>query len=252
MNDALVISNQPAYHQSIEVDISRITAAIKASRERGQRCTYTYVLVRSAALVLSANPDLHKMLAGNRAQSPSQVDIAISVAGSGAVVPTLVIQRADEKSVYAIGDEVVRRVPEVTETHNHMLSRLNRWGWLVPFAVLRRAVLRLLFRSFSFRRKGVGTFQISMLPGVDQFATPLFNAGAILAAGAVAERVIAVEGLPAVRPTIHLTCSADHRVWNGHDCQRFLLGVRDVLTGGQLQSEILNEPACRDVLQGAG
>jgi pyruvate/2-oxoglutarate dehydrogenase complex dihydrolipoamide acyltransferase (E2) component len=243
LNDGLLISNQPAFHQSIEVDLSRVRAAINVARERGRRCTYVYVLVRSAALVFSANPDLHEMLAGNRVQSPSQVDIAISVGAKGAVVPTLVIQQAEEKSIYAIGEEIVRRVPEVTEAHDKMLSTLNQWGWLMPFAFLRRGVLRLLFRSFRFRRRGVGTFQISVVTEVDDFAIPLFNAAAILGGGAVKDRVIAIDGRPVVRPTIRLTCSADHRLWNGQDCQKFLLALRDVLTSEQLEREILNEPA---------
>jgi hypothetical protein len=192
------------------------------------------------------------MLAGNRAQSPSQVDIAVSVGGKGSVAPTLVIQQADERPIHEIAGEVVRRLPEITEAHNKMLSKLNTWGWLAPFGFLRRGVLRLLFRSFKFRQKGVGTFQISTVAGVDQAATPLFNAAAILVGGEVKDRVIAVDGVPAVRATIRLTCSADHRVWNGQDCQKFLLAVRDVITGSELEREILKEPARAEALEDAG
>ncbi|HEY7304542.1 MAG TPA: 2-oxo acid dehydrogenase subunit E2 [Bryobacteraceae bacterium] len=252
LHDGLLISNQPAFHQSIEIDIGRVKASIQAARERGFRCTYTHALVRAAALALSANPELHRMLAGNRMQEPSRVDIALSVSGEGSVVPTLVIQGANEKPIDLIAGEIVRRLPEAQEADRQMRSMLNTWGWLVPFGFLRRAVLRLLFRSFRFRQKGAGTFQVSVVPGVDQSATPLFNAAAILVAGEVKDRAIAVNGLPAVRPTIRLTCSADHRLWNGHDCQKFLVAVGDILTGVELEQEILEKCARRETLEGAG
>jgi pyruvate/2-oxoglutarate dehydrogenase complex dihydrolipoamide acyltransferase (E2) component len=192
------------------------------------------------------------MLAGNRMQESSRVDIALSISGEGSVVPTLVIPGANEKSIDLIAGEIIRRFPEAQEAHRQMLSTLNTWGWLVPFGFLRRALLRLLFRSFGFRARGAGTFQVSVVPGVDQSATPLFNAAAILVGGEVKDRVIAVNGLPAVRPTIRLTCSADHRVWNGQDCQKFLVAVRDILTGAELEQEILEDRARRETLEGAG
>lgn len=252
LNDGLLISNQPAYYQFIEIDVSRVSAAIKSARQQGRRCTYTHVLIRAAALALSANPGLHRILAGNRAQNPSHVDVALSVGGEGSVVPTLVIQRADKRPIYDIADEIVRRAPEVAKAHSKFLSALNTWGWVVPFGFLRRGILRLLFRSFKFRQRGVGTFQISTLASVDQAATPLFNAAAILVGGEVKDRVIAIDGLPAVRATIRLTCSADHRVWNGQDCQKFLIAVRDAILGDDLEREILDEPAPREMLEGAG
>jgi len=251
-HDGLLVSHQPAFHQSIEVDISRISAALKVVRKRGIRLTYTHVLVRAAGLALSAHPKIHLVLAGNRVQEPSGVDIALSVSGKGSVVPTLVIRNVDEKPIDVIASEIPGRLPAVREAHRKLLSTLDRWGWLVPFGPVRRAVLRLLFRSFRFRRNGAGTFQVTVVPGVDQGATPLFNAAAVLAAGTVKDRVIAENGVPVVRPTIFLTCSADHRVWNGQNCRTFLHAVQEILTGSVLEREILKIPARRDVLKNAG
>jgi pyruvate dehydrogenase E2 component (dihydrolipoamide acetyltransferase) len=58
---------------------------------------------------------------------------------------------------------------------------------------------------------------------VDAF-NAIINApqAAILAVGRIAERVIAVEGKPAVRPTIILTLSCDHRVVDGARGAKFL------------------------------
>jgi pyruvate dehydrogenase E2 component (dihydrolipoamide acetyltransferase) len=70
-----------------------------------------------------------------------------------------------------------------------------------------------------------GTFTISNL---GMFGVDAFNAivnppqAAILAVGRIADRVVAVNGQPAVRPMLTLTLSCDHRVVDGARAARFL------------------------------
>ena len=70
-----------------------------------------------------------------------------------------------------------------------------------------------------------GTFTISNLGmyGVDAFLA-VVNApqAAILAVGRIADRVVAVDGAPAVRPTMTLAFSFDHRVVDGAGGARFV------------------------------
>ena len=70
-----------------------------------------------------------------------------------------------------------------------------------------------------------GTFTISNLGmyGVDSFTAiiPPLQA-AILAAGGISDRVVAIEGKAAVRPTMTLTLSSDHRVIDGARAAEFL------------------------------
>jgi pyruvate dehydrogenase E2 component (dihydrolipoamide acetyltransferase) len=70
-----------------------------------------------------------------------------------------------------------------------------------------------------------GTFTISNLGmyGVDAF-NPIVNTpqAAILAVGRIAERVVPVDGQPAVRPMLILTLACDHRVVDGARGARFL------------------------------
>jgi pyruvate/2-oxoglutarate dehydrogenase complex dihydrolipoamide acyltransferase (E2) component len=238
-HDGLVVSGKPAYHQSLEVDFSRVQRAIERAREGGVRLTYTHVLVRAAALALAANPDLHALLCGSRMFCPKHVDIGLSVSAETSVVPVLLIDRAEEKPVQAIALQIADGANAVRTQHEQLISILDRWGWLVPVELLRRNILRLAFRSFRFRHRGCGTFQVSVIPGLDAAATPLFNTAAILVAGQVKDRVVAIDGVPVVRPTAHLTCSADHRVWNGQAGRRFLRAVEEILTGDQLEKECL-------------
>jgi pyruvate dehydrogenase E2 component (dihydrolipoamide acetyltransferase) len=52
---------------------------------------------------------------------------------------------------------------------------------------------------------------------------------AILAVGRIADRVIAVNGQPAVRPMVTLTLSSDHRVVDGAQAALFLNDLADAL-----------------------
>jgi pyruvate dehydrogenase E2 component (dihydrolipoamide acetyltransferase) len=52
---------------------------------------------------------------------------------------------------------------------------------------------------------------------------------AILAVGSIADQVVAVDGKPAVRPTMSLTLSSDHRVADGARAALFLNDVAEAL-----------------------
>ena len=242
--DGLALCHPPAFSQSLEVDVSQVRDLIKRARERGLRLTYAHAFVRAVAVALSANPKLHVMVCGNKIYQPADVDIALSVKSETSIAPVLVVESADSKNLAAIAGEVMARLPDVQEEHQKMLAVLKRWGWAIPFSFARRGLLRFLYRFFEFRRKGCGTFQVSIVPEVDTLTTSMFNTCGILTAGKVKERVVAVDGASVVRPTVHLTCSADHRVWNGVDCQTFLLAVQDVLTNGSLERELEEAEEC--------
>ncbi|PYR08325.1 MAG: hypothetical protein DMF99_19375 [Acidobacteria bacterium] len=51
----------------------------------------------------------------------------------------------------------------------------------------------------------------------------------VVAVGAIADRVVAVNGQPAVRPMMTLTLSCDHRVVDGARGAAFLNDVVDLL-----------------------
>ena len=98
----------------------------------------------------------------------------------------------------------------------------------MPFGFARRAILRLLFSSPQFRRKGTGTFQVSTVPA-DWALTSTFSTAGVLMGGQVWSRVMVVDGQPAVRPTMILTLSGDHGVWDGRAAARFMAAVKSEL-----------------------
>jgi hypothetical protein len=81
------------------------------------------------------------------------------------------------------------------------------------------------------------------VPQVDVFAPLLFNTAAALGVGRVRDRVVALNGVPTVRPTVTLTCCLDHAVWNGMEAAQFLTGLRQVLESGDFAQA--SEGLCR-------
>ena len=76
------------------------------------------------------------------------------------------------------------------------------------------------------------TFTISNLGmyQVDQFSAIITPPqAAILAVGSIAERVVAVQGQPAVRPMMTLTVSCDHRVADGARAALFLRDLAEAI-----------------------
>jgi len=207
------------------VDMSNALRRLDVLRRQGVLATPTHLLILATARALAANADLHQMIAGVRRHRPGRVDIGISISGEIFVDPVLVIEGADKKTVAEIAAEIARRVPEVKEADRQMLQMLRRWGWIVPFGFLRRAILRLLFRSAAFRRKGVGTFQVSTA-SVDWVFGSVFSTAGLLIGGEVRSQVIVKEGQPSVCPVMKLTLCSDHGVWDGRAASRFLIAVQ--------------------------
>jgi pyruvate dehydrogenase E2 component (dihydrolipoamide acetyltransferase) len=76
------------------------------------------------------------------------------------------------------------------------------------------------------------TFTISNLGmyQVDQFSAIITPPqAAILAVGGISDRVVAVQGQPAVRPMMTLTVSCDHRVADGARAALFLRDLADAI-----------------------
>jgi len=210
------------------VDMTHALQRLETWRRAGIHATPTALLIRAAARALAANPSMHRIVAGSTRPKQEGVDIGLSVSGETFVAPVLVIENADCKDAAQITAEISTRAAETREADRRKLRSLRRWGWLLPFGFLRRAMMRALFSRASFRRKAAGTFQISTVP-VDWAATSVFVAAGVLVAGQILPQVLPVDGEPVVRPAITLTLSGNHAVWDGRAAARFLAAVKTEL-----------------------
>ena len=99
-------------------------------------------------------------------------------------------------------------------------------------AALKALVAKAKSNSLASDEVTGGTFSITNLGtfGVTQF-NPIINPpqAAILGVCAIADTIVAVDGLPAVRPMMNLCLSFDHRVTDGAPAAAFLAQLKETL-----------------------
>ena len=239
LRDGLEKSAHSGGFEAMDVDVTAAAQRLKQLKVSNREVTWMHVFVRAVSITLARNPDLHQLVAGNKKVQPDSVDICLSVAGDASVTPVVIIEDAANKDILAVAAEVMRRSPEAVKESEQMLAILRRWGWILPLSFLRRGLIGFLLRQTWYRRKVSGTFQITCVPQVDLAVPLVFNTSAALGIGRVRDRVVAVNGVPAVRPVVTLTCCIDHSVWNGMAAAKFLMGVREVLESGEFAPSVI-------------
>jgi pyruvate dehydrogenase E2 component (dihydrolipoamide acetyltransferase) len=170
-------------------------------REGGVRLTHTDLLVALTARVLKRHPKMNASWSGNAIQLNPQVNMSVAMAVGDGVVAA-VISNAD---LAALSDIARQR---------RDLAERARGGRLRPADLTG------------------GTFTISNLGmyGVDAFSAIITAPqAASLAIGRIADRVVAVNGQPCVRPMMTLTLSGDHRVVDGAQAAVFLNDLAEAI-----------------------
>lgn len=185
----------PHFYLTREVDASRLVAWRAGAQVEGQpKVTYSDLIVKAVAMTLRRHPRLNAGWIDGRIMGNDAVHVGLAVAvEDGLLVP--VIRHTDRLGV---GEIAAARADIVSRAQANKLSVEDLQG---------------------------GTFTISNL---GMFSVDQFNAivnppqAAILAVGRIADRVVAVDGQPAVRPMMTLTLSCDHRVVDGARGAQFL------------------------------
>ena len=195
-------TSTPHFYLLREVNASRLMAWREQLRIQFDPVpTYTDLLVKIVAAALGQHEGVNASWTGDRITIHSQINVGIAVAvNDGLVVP--VLHRADEQTLSAI---VERRQDLVARAQTGKLKAEDLAN---------------------------GTFTISNLGmyGVDAF-NAIVNPpqAAILAVGRIAERVVPLDGRPAVQPMMILSLSCDHRVIDGARGAIFLDTLADLI-----------------------
>jgi pyruvate dehydrogenase E2 component (dihydrolipoamide acetyltransferase) len=195
-------TSAPHFYLFREINVSRLISwRERASKQTGARITYTDLLVKLVAAALSRHPGVNASWKDGAIVRNAPINIGLAVAiDDGLVVP--VIHRADTLSL-----------AEIAARREDLVSR-GQAGKLRPADI----------QGGGFTISNLGMY------GVDAF-NAIVNPPqvAILAVGRIADRVIAVNGQPAVQPTMMLTLSCDHRALDGARGAQFLGALADLL-----------------------
>jgi pyruvate dehydrogenase E2 component (dihydrolipoamide acetyltransferase) len=189
----------PHFFVTREIDATglrqyRERVAAEIERTHNVRITHSDLLVALVARVLTKHPRLNSSWTAEGIRLHQNVNIGVAVAVEDGVVAA-VIHNAHTASLTEIA--IQRRA----------LTERARAGKLKPADIA----------DATFTISNLGMYQ------VDQFSAIITPPqAAILAVGSIADRVVAVEGKPAVKAMMTLTLSCDHRVADGARAALFL------------------------------
>jgi len=158
------------------------------------RVTHTDLLIALVSRVLLKHPRLNASWSAEGIRLHNHVNMGVAIALNDGVVAAV------------IPSAQAATLPEIAIQRRDMAERA-RTGKLRPADI------------------ADATFTISNLGmyGVDQFSAIITTPqAAILAVGGIADKVVAIEGKPEVRPMMSLTLSCDHRVADGARAAMFL------------------------------
>ena len=205
--ERLSASYQQAVHVPVRVDADMSAAAelrrqLKPALEAtGARLTYTDLIAAAAIQALIAHPLLNATLASDEVHIHPAVNLGIAVALEEGLT-----------------------VPVIAEANTLRLAELS--------LAIQDAAKKARSNQLPPAAYANGTFTITNLGqfGVDNF-DPIINPPqvAILGVGRIQDRVIAVNGAPAVRPMMTLTLVFDHRATDGAPASKFLATVKELL-----------------------
>jgi pyruvate dehydrogenase E2 component (dihydrolipoamide acetyltransferase) len=182
-----------------EVDATGLNAArekLASSAAAGStaKITHTDLLTALVARVLLKHPRMNASYTPAGIQLHSDINIAIAIAVNDGVIAA-VIPNADKLGL----PEIAAQRKELAERAKAGKSRTQD------------------LTGATFTISNLGMFEIDSFTAI----IPPHQAG-ILAMGAISDRVVAVDGKPAVRSMMTITLSSDHRVVDGAHGARFL------------------------------
>jgi pyruvate dehydrogenase E2 component (dihydrolipoamide acetyltransferase) len=200
----------PHFFVTREIDASALNAyreKVVAEIEHTHhiRITHTDLLVALVSRVLLKHPRLNSSWTAEGIRLHDHVNMGVAIAVNDGVVAAV------------ISNAHTATLGEIAQRRSGIAERA-RAGKLRPADIA----------DATFTISNLGMYK------VDQFTAIITPPqAAILAVGAIADRVVAIDGKPAVRPMMTLTLSCDHRAADGARAATFLNDLAEGIRGPQ-------------------
>ena len=180
---------------------AREQVAMAQKQTPGLRLTHTDLLVALVARVLLKHPRVNASWSAEGIRLHDKVNIGVAIAVNDGVV-IAVIHDAHTASLAAVSSQ------------RHAVSERARSGKLRPSDIA----------DATFTISNLGMYHVDSFSAI---ITP--PQAAILAVGAISDRVVASDGKPAVRSMMTLTLSCDHRVADGARAAAFMNDLAEAI-----------------------
>ena len=189
-----------------EVDASKLLEAQKdvsdkAGKSQGTVRTITDLLIALVARALVRHPRMNASWTSEGIRSNRDINVSVAVAVKDGVVG-VVVHKADTLEI------------EEISTERRELTERARAGRLRPADIT----------GGTFTLSNLGMYKVDAFSAI--ITAPQ---AAVLAVGAISERVVALQGKPAVRPMMTITLSSDHRVVDGARAAEFLSDLAEAI-----------------------
>jgi hypothetical protein len=215
------------------VDLENARCWLEERRAEGNPAglTYTPLFAKAAGMAVMASPDLHRMYGLLRCIDPGVADVGVSVAAEGVLAPVVVLPAADRMSVREIAQELREKAAQVRRDDPRTRALADRFVPFLPIPFLRRLLVRLAFSNPSFRRRMVGTIQVTNvgLSGAEDCYVPM-AAELLLGCGLIEKRVVPDErDRPVVRTGAVFIVQGSHRKLTAVTARPFIERFRALL-----------------------
>ena len=196
----------PHFFLTRDVDCTALMAAHKrfgpaVEKSNGARLTITDLLIAAIARAIAKHPVMNSSWTGTSIRRNPEINISLAMAVKDGVVGA-VIHKADSAK---LGD---------ISTQRRDLAERARANRLRPTDI----------SGGTFTISNLGMYQVGAFVAI---ITP--PQAATLAVGTIADRVVPVNGRPAIRPMMTMTLSSDHRILDGARAAEFLTTLSEAL-----------------------
>jgi hypothetical protein len=234
--------NDPQFYGDLELDAGNLLEYLHGLRERdGTHVTVTHAAGRAVAHGLDSVPDLRVRLAHGREYPRESTDVFFIVAAEGGELTGCKVDRADEKSLVQIAEELGSSQASISGGTDESFGKAKKMLELLPQRLLRPAMnlsawltsdLNLDLPALGVRRQAFGSAMITSVGmwGITRAYSPLasyYRVPVLVLVGAVTQRPVAVAGEVVIRPMLTLTATFDHRYADGFQAAKFAQAVQE-------------------------
>ena len=242
---------------SLAVDVTEAQAYLaKLAKGEGPRVTLNHLVAAAIGRTLTDHPSANGRVIGRRIVQPDHVGVAMPVnlighrGGKEKELSMAVVANIDTRSLRDIAQETTRTVSAEREgnAQNSFVRMITEMGEALPVGAMHRS-LDAFARAMGHRPFAEAVYQ--RMPATTALTNPgatfkkiegaLFRGGAftipsrgfhvgtVWGLSTIQDEVIAVDGVPAVRPMLPVMALIDHRLIDGVRASRMMLRFIEIM-----------------------